>query len=206
MIYFLKGILIGLLFGIPIGAVGALTIRRTIIYGRTAGFLSGLGCSTADLCYSCISIFGFTLISDYLLQYQTGITFIGGLLIVLMGIGFIRKKQAAVQDTASSAKLFSFFASSFLIAITNPATIVTFLLAFSIFQIGEIHSIWEGSATVFGILAGTCIWWTLISLGIGSVCKKITEKKIAGINYILGLLVLLFGAIILVKSIYSFLA
>ena len=67
-LFFLKGILIGLLFGIPIGAVGALTIRRIIIYSRRAGFLSGLGCSTADLCYSCISIFGFTLISDYLLH------------------------------------------------------------------------------------------------------------------------------------------
>lgn len=206
MIYFFKGILIGLLFGIPIGAVGALTIRRTITHGRMAGFLSGLGCSTADLCYSCISIFGFTLISDYLLQYQTGITFIGGLLIVFMGIGFIRKKQVAVQDTASHTKLLSFFASSFLIAITNPATIVTFLFAFSIFQIGEIHSIWEGIATVFGILTGTCIWWTLISLGIGSVRKKITEKKIVVINHMLGLLVLLFGIIILAKSIYSFLA
>lgn len=141
MIYFFKGILIGLLFGIPIGAVGALTIQRTITHGSMAGFLSGLGCSTADLCYSCMSIFGFTLISDYLLQYQTGITFIGGLLIVFMGIGFIRKNK-----------------------------------------------------------------WTLISLGIGSVRKKITEKKIVVINHMLGLLVLLFGIIILAKSIYSFLA
>lgn len=204
MIYFLKGILIGLVFGIPIGAVGALTVRRTIAYGRMAGFISGLGCSAADLCYSCISIFGFTLISDFLLAYQNIISFSGGALLIVMGIGFISKKQSKMCESAAGAKLVSIFASSFMIAITNPATIITFLMAFSIFNIGEIHSIYNGAGTIIGILSGTCIWWALISLIIGNVRKRTTNRILAIINIILGVLVLFFGAAVLIKSIYSF--
>lgn len=203
LIYWFKGIMIGLIFGVPIGAVGALTIRRTIFYGKTAGFVSGLGCSSADLCYSCISIFGFSLISDFMLKYQSVITIIGGLFIIAMGIGFIRKKQAAVYEKVSGAKLMSFFASSFMIAITNPATIVTFLLAFSIFDIGKISSIYSGVGVVLGILTGTCIWWSLISIIIGSIRNKITERKLTVINYILGVLVLLFGILVIIKSFYT---
>ena len=39
--YFCKGLLIGFIFGVPAGAIGALTIGRTLDKGFTAGFLTG---------------------------------------------------------------------------------------------------------------------------------------------------------------------
>lgn len=41
--YLLKGILIGLLFGLPVGAVGTMTVQRTLNYGAKAGLVTGLG-------------------------------------------------------------------------------------------------------------------------------------------------------------------
>ncbi len=35
--FFIRGILIGLRFGIPVGAVGTLTVQRTFRYGFIAG-------------------------------------------------------------------------------------------------------------------------------------------------------------------------
>lgn len=51
--YFLRGILIGMVFGIPAGTVGALTVQRTYRYGRRAGLLTGLGIGTGEcsICY-----------------------------------------------------------------------------------------------------------------------------------------------------------
>lgn len=40
MEYLLRGILIGLLFGLPVGAVGALTVQRTWSLGAKAGLLT----------------------------------------------------------------------------------------------------------------------------------------------------------------------
>lgn len=52
--YICKGLLIGLIFGVPAGAIGALTIGRTLEKGFAAGFLTGMGSSAADLIYSCV--------------------------------------------------------------------------------------------------------------------------------------------------------
>ena len=64
--YFLRGLLIGLVFGVPAGAIGALTIQRALDRGFFAGLVTGAGSSAADLIYSCIGVFGITVISDFL--------------------------------------------------------------------------------------------------------------------------------------------
>ena len=61
MEYLLRGILIGLLFGLPVGAIGALTVQRTWSLGAKAGLLTGLGSSVADCSYACVGTFGLTL-------------------------------------------------------------------------------------------------------------------------------------------------
>ena len=60
--YVVKGILIGLIFGVPAGAIGALTIQRTMEKGFIAGLLTGAGSSAADLLYSAVGIFGIAMI------------------------------------------------------------------------------------------------------------------------------------------------
>lgn len=79
MDYLLRGILIGLLFGLPVGAVGAMTVWRTWNGGIKAGLFTGLGSSAADCFYAAVGAFGFTLISDFLLEYQIIINIFGGM-------------------------------------------------------------------------------------------------------------------------------
>ena len=62
MSYLLKGIFIGLFFGVPVGAVGVMTVQRTFDHGFHAGFITGLGSSVADCLYACISGFGLTFL------------------------------------------------------------------------------------------------------------------------------------------------
>ena len=57
LMFFLRGMLIGLVFGVPAGAIGVLTIQRTLDRGFLAGLLTGLGSSAADLLYSCVAAF-----------------------------------------------------------------------------------------------------------------------------------------------------
>lgn len=40
--FLLKGLLIGLIFGIPIGAVGTLTMQSTINYDAKSGLITGM--------------------------------------------------------------------------------------------------------------------------------------------------------------------
>ena len=71
MEYLLRGVLIGILFGIPVGAIGALTMQRTWNLGVKAGLLTGLGSSLADCFYACVGVFGLSIVSDFLIRWQS---------------------------------------------------------------------------------------------------------------------------------------
>lgn len=197
----LKGLLIGLVFGVPIGAVGALTVRRAIGYGFLAGLISGLGCSAADLLYSCISVFSLTFISDFLLKYQCPISIIGGAMVIVMGISAVKNPAAVKTEAADGGRLAAMFASSFGIAITNPATIATFITAFSIFNVGGMETPVQGISLICGILAGTLIWWLIISAVFGTLRRRITDKQIEMINRVLGAAVICFGIAVIARAV-----
>lgn len=197
-----KGILIGLMFGVPIGAVGAMTVQRTLDRGFSAGLLTGLGSSVADCLYACVGVFGLTFISDFLLKYRTIINIIGGVFVLIMGISGLVKKliESAPQRSAEGAKM---FLSSFVVGITNPAAILTFLFAFTYFGIAEISGALNGILLVAGVFIGTYIWWSALS---GTVCfikSKTGNRGLPYINKIFGVILILFAIIIFGKTFFE---
>ena len=192
--YLIKGLLVGLVFGVPAGAIGALTIQRSLAHGFWAGLVTGLGSSAADILYACIGVFGLTLISDFLLAHQTIISLVGSAFIVLLGIQIFRKKGNKVVDTERRNRLPIFFSSSFAIAIMNPATILAFFVAFSSFGIADDLSATQGVQLVVGILLGTGCWWMLLSGGVCLFRARITDTIYQRLNRVLGILMILFGA------------
>ncbi len=197
-LFLLKGILIGLLFGVPVGAVGTMTIQRTLEHGMKAGLITGLGSSTADCIYASIGAFGLTLISDFLLKYQTAITVIGGGVIITMGIcsfaGKPHKKSGPQKESAEMAM----FLSAFVVGITNPAAILTFLFAFSYFNLTAGMTVQNGALIVLGVLAGTFIWWLLLSFAAARFREKSVRHQIA-LSRIFGCLLFVFGMVIWIK-------
>lgn len=49
--FFLKGLMVALVFGVPAGTIGALTIQHTLQRGFKAGVITGLGSMAADIFY-----------------------------------------------------------------------------------------------------------------------------------------------------------
>lgn len=195
-----KGIMIGLMFGVPIGAVGAMTVQRTLDRGFGAGLLTGLGSSVADCLYACVGVFGLTFISDFLLKYQTIITIIGGVFVLIMGISQLVKKSAEnpPKRSAYGAKM---FLSSFTVGITNPAAILTFLFAFTYFGIADISGALNGILLVAGVFIGTYIWWGALS---GLVCimkRKSGNHRLPYMNKIFGVILIMFAVVIFGKII-----
>ena len=81
-----KGLLTGLIFGVPAGAIGALTIQRTLEKGFLYGFLTGLGSSAADILYAMIGLLGITMITDFLNRYEKVCSACGAVLIAVYGV------------------------------------------------------------------------------------------------------------------------
>lgn len=199
-IFMMKGILIGLLFGMPAGAVGAMTAQRTLNYGMKAGLLTGLGSSVADCMYACIGACGFTFISDFLLLHQSIIHLAGGCLILGLGISMLIIKNTKPKNTADSARGIRMFISSFAVGITNPAAILTFLFAFSWFGIDGETGITGGFGLVCGVFIGTYIWWGTLSGVVTLLKKKAKKNHLATMNRMFGIILILFGAVVLVGN------
>ena len=198
---FIKGMLIGLIFGVPAGAIGALTIQRTMEKGFTAGIITGLGSSLADLIYGCAGIFGITIISSFITKYQFYIQAAGGFLITILGISILKNKQKPDTSNKVKGNLVFYFLSSFGAAIMNPATILSFIIAFTTFGINGNLSIQKGICLLAGILAGTLFWWTVLA-GIVAVSRnRITDKIYKIMNIVLGSFMLVFGAAMIIKCV-----
>ena len=198
---FLRGILIGLIFGVPAGAIGVLTIQRTLDRGFTAGLLTGLGSSAADLLYSCVGVFGITLISDFLTAHQSVIRIIGGVLISGYGALNLRKKERPPANAHTGGAPIKCFVSSFVIAILNPATILSFMVAFAAFGITGKLALVEGVSLTLGVLIGTVLWWLTLSAVTVHFREKVTDRLYKRLRLLLGGLMILFGIIMIAESV-----
>lgn len=203
MDYLLRGILIGLLFGLPVGAVGTMTVQRTWANGIKAGLFTGLGSSVADCFYACVGVFGLTLISDFLLKHQVVIHILGGGFVLFMGIRLLIKKDdntGVKVETVNPAKM---FLSSFAVGITNPAAIFTFLFAFSYFGISAGAGLLRGILLVIGVFTGTYIWWGTLTAVTYIIKKKAEKFSFRYMNRIFGSMLSLFGVIVLLRLLFE---
>lgn len=195
----LRGALIGLLFGLPVGAVGALTVQRTWNFGVKAGLLIGLGSSVTDCLYACVGAFGLTLVSDFLLSWQSAITAAGGALIFAMGLKSLIRPQGELQPDKEVLGGVRLFCTSFAIGITNPAAILTFLFAFSYFGISQVRGWSDGILLVAGVFVGTYFWWGILSALTQLVKRKAARFQLRSMNRIFGGILCMFGAIVFLR-------
>lgn len=199
--YFFRGIIIGILFGLPVGAVGAMTIQRAWSFGFRAGLITGLGSSAADCFYAIVGAFGLTVIYDFLMTYQRAITIAGGILVLCMGIRLFLKKESGIRQEENPEKIgtIRLFFSSFAVGITNPAAILTFLFAFTIYGISDLSSPAEGALLVLGVLLGTLFWWISLSLATCAVKRKANTGKKFPANRLFGCILVIFSLVIFLR-------
>nr|WP_319400724.1 LysE family transporter [uncultured Carboxylicivirga sp.] len=198
--YLLKGLVVGLIFGVPAGAIGALTIQRAMQRGFVAGLITGFGSSIADVLYACVGVFGITLISNFLESNQQMIKLIGGFLLITIAIPIFFSKRKQPEDDKTNSRFVLYFLSSFSVAILNPATVLSFVVAFSSFGIFGQLNLQHGAQLIIGILVSTVLWWAMLS---GLVCffrNRINDSIYQWLNYILATGLAAFGLIVIIQS------
>lgn len=145
-------------------------------------------------------IFGVTVISDFLTAYQHMIQVVGGVFIVLLGISILRKKEKVAAVPETKGNFIFCFVSSFVTAVMNPATILSFMVAFAAFEINGNVGSSEGAGLILGILAGTLGWWLILSGGVSLFRERITNQIYRWLNRILGSFMTVFGIVMVIRG------
>lgn len=194
-----KGVVAGLVLSAPLGPVALLCARRSLIYGPSAGLVSGLGAATADMVYAAVAAFGLTVISNWLALHRQTIDLVGGGLLVALGI-YLLVIQPKPTDEPSQRQLEPMdaphaFGATFALTVSNPITLVTFLVLFDYLRAGDLGDR-PGMAAllVAGVFAGSMIWWLSLSFGAGRLAGRLGLAGERQLNRICALVMLGFGA------------
>ena len=90
----LKGLALGFSIAAPVGPIGALCIRRSLVGGLRLGLISGLGAATADALYALIGGFGLTAVTHWLVGERVWLNIVGGSFLIYLGCRtFIARPQ-----------------------------------------------------------------------------------------------------------------
>ncbi len=196
IILFIHGVLIGILASMPVGAIAIMAIQKTLSKGMVVGFVIGLGAAIADLLYASVAAYGISFIADFLVKNKIIIAFFGSIFLMIMGVKIYRSdtiKQLRSQHRDKKNHL-NVFLYSFLIALSNPITVIGFGSFFATFGVAaQATTFWQITLLLFGLFVGSLFWWFSVSFMVNKFRKKITLKSIIIINKISGLLIFLIG-------------
>jgi threonine/homoserine/homoserine lactone efflux protein len=210
---FTQGLVFGLAIAAPVGPIGILTIRRTLVGGLFFGLLSGLGAATADAIYGTITALGLTAVSDILIQQQTWLQLIGGLFLLYLGIQTLRSNAVESETSAinqihhspfpvqnSQLNMFSTYASTLLLTLSNPITILSFTAVFAGFGLGsQANGTGTGLTLVVGVFLGSTLWWCLLTGMVTAVRHKLNNRICGLINIMSGCILIGLAAALLIK-------
>lgn len=182
--YLLKGMLVGVVIAVPVGPVGILCIRRTILDGRLAGLFSGLGAASADSLFGIVAGFGLTVISDSLFYYQDWLRIGGAAFLLYVGItSLMSDPDARRRSDEDPQGLFGDFASTFALTITNPVTVLSFIAIFgAIGFTGEEATLGHAAILVAGVWLGSFLWWIGLIAATGLLRLSFQKRHLVWIN------------------------
>jgi threonine/homoserine/homoserine lactone efflux protein len=199
--FLLRGLVIGFSIAAPVGPIGVLCIRRTLAEGRVSGLFSGLGAATADAIYGCVAGFGVTFISGILINQQILFRLIGGLFLCYLGVKtFLARPSEQSPSIIRHFGLAGAYASTFFLTLTNPITILSFAAIFAGLGLVSTGGNFVSAALlVLGIFFGSASWWFLLSGGISLFRSRFSRNWLHWVNRISGIIILVFGLIVLVS-------
>lgn len=196
--FLLRGLIIGFSIAAPVGPIGVLCMRRSLAEGRASGLVSGLGAATADAVYGAIAGFGLTFISSILVSQQIWLRLVGGLFLCYLGLKTFLAKPAEQAASAKGKGLLGAYASTFVLTLTNPMTILSFVAIFAGLGVASARGNYVSAGVlVVGVFIGSALWWLLLSLGVSAFRTKFSLQGLRWMNRISGVVIMGFGLLAL---------
>ena len=196
--FFVRGILVGVAIAVPVGPIGVLCVRRTILYGVVSGLASGLGAAIADTLFGCVAVFGLTAVSDTLLAHQAWLKLSGGAFLCAIGLRSFTTDPKPPARGLNHRSLLSDFISTFLLTLTNPVTILALAAIFA--ALGVVGDALDGGNTtrlVSGVFVGSSAWWLLLSAIALPIRGRLDPNHLEWVARIAGVLLLASGLYVL---------
>jgi threonine/homoserine/homoserine lactone efflux protein len=178
---FAQSMLIGLSIAAPVGPIGLLVIQRTLQQGRAVGLATGLGAAAADAVYGAVGAFGVAWLIASLANARRPLAVVGGaFLLWLAWRTWSATPAAQAAEAGAGGGLLPAFAGSFLLTLSNPATILSFVAVFGVLAgQGAPVSPWS---MIAGVGLGSALWWLLLTAAVSRLHAHLDTRARRWVN------------------------
>lgn len=198
------GLIIGVLVAAPVGPVNVLCIQRAIERGFWGGIAAGLGAVLGDGLIALFASLGVGAISGAVKYHRFAIQIVGGLALFAFGVKLYftaPRFDTVAADEVNPETLRDFvwdIPQTFFLTITNPGAVLGLFAIFGgVSTFVEVTNYIEALFMVAAIMAGSIAWWVMLSNIISRYRHHITTETLGKINRVGGLLLMLFGAVLI---------
>lgn len=172
---FVSSLLIGLSIAAPVGPIGLLTIQRSLEHGPRAGLATGLGAAAADAVYGAIGAYGVSWLVNALVAARLPLALFGGAVLLWMAAQLLRAPVATHAASLAPARNgWQYFAGTFVLTLSNPATIFSFVAIFGAMA-GRAATA-SPAVMVAGVLVGSALWWLFLSSAVGRLRERFDAR------------------------------
>ncbi|MGH1418436.1 MAG: LysE family translocator [Hyphomicrobiaceae bacterium] len=207
------GLVIGVLVAAPVGPVNVLCIQRAIERGFWGGVAAGIGAVLGDGLIALFAALGVGAITGAVQDHRAIIQIVGGLALIAFGLKlFATEPQLDAyrgqDDAAVSLRTYVWdIPKTFFLTITNPGAVLGLFAIFGgVSTFVEVSGVIDALIMVAAIMAGSLAWWVGLSKFIGSIRHKLNPSKLTYINKIAGLVLLVFGGVLIGEMVPNYLS
>ena len=194
MFYLFKGIILGFAIAAPIGPMAMLCIQRALNGRVKNGLLTGVGIATADMVDAGVAAFGLFAILIFLTTLKPILMGVGGIFLIYLAIKSFFKK-AEVKEAAKVNGGANDYVSAFLLTLTNPMTILSFIAIFAGLSVGSVRV--EAVMITVGVFIGSTPWWCVLLSIVAMIKHSVDVTFLKWINRLSGSILFLFGCVAL---------
>jgi len=188
---FIKGLVLGVSIAAPVGPIGLLCIRRTMERGRLAGLITGLGAAAADTIFALAAAFGLS-VGTAVTNCSGWLHVAAGVFLIALGLKMAAERPASGAAAAKGGSPLWWFLSTFMLTISSPVTILSFVAAFALLGPAG-GGLASNLQMTLGVFAGSVAWWLALSAGVGALKLSPQSTGTIWIGRICGAAIAAFG-------------
>jgi putative LysE/RhtB family amino acid efflux pump len=182
--YFIEAFLMGATVSAIFGPIAMLFVQKTLKIGVKGAIAVGLGAALAKVVYGLVASAGFNTITHFLMGKIVIIKILGGSFLLYLGGKeyFQPPVDPHIAEGASTKNVGRLCAQTFLLALTNPITILFFISVFASMSSKEI-SLTESLLMAFGVFLGSVMWWGVLGVIVLIVRTRLSVLWLNRIRY-----------------------
>ena len=188
----LNGALLGLSVAMPFGPIALLCVQRSIAAGPRLGIVTGLGAACVQGTYATLAIMGAGAFADHLAQWDHPVRLVSAGLLVALGLRILVRRppaMAAVRPPRADHA----FASSVGLALSNPLTVMPYLLVASTAAASDAVDRALTPWSVPGVVLAAGGWYTLVSFAAALLRSGLPPGAMRMFNHLSGATLVGFG-------------